>query len=75
MSPRKIGFPEKSPVIVNPVLLALLSDCAPPQDIPKRMGIASALAILSVGLGPFIAGQMVVLGWQSYYLMFMVIVI
>ncbi len=60
---------------VNPVLLALLSDCARPEDIPKRMGIASALASLSVGLGPFIAGQMVVLGWQSYYLMFILIVI
>ncbi|MHA2322046.1 MAG: MFS transporter, partial [Candidatus Thorarchaeota archaeon] len=36
---------------VNPVLLALLSDCAPPQDIPKRMGIASALASFGVGLG------------------------
>jgi MFS family permease len=60
---------------VNPVLLALLTDTAPPIDIPRRMGIASALASLSVGLGPFIAGQMVVLGWQSYYLMFLVIVI
>ena len=38
------------------------------------MGIASALASLSVGLGPFIAGQMVVLGWQSYYFMFLIIV-
>jgi MFS family permease len=60
---------------VNPVLLALLTDTAPPIDIPKRMGIAAALASLSVGLGPFIAGQMVALGWQSYYLMFLVLVI
>jgi MFS family permease len=60
---------------VNPALLALLTDTAPPIDIPRRMGIASALASLSVGLGPFIAGQMVVLGWQSYYLMFLVLVI
>ncbi|MHA2077619.1 MAG: MFS transporter [Candidatus Thorarchaeota archaeon] len=52
----------------NPVLLALLSDCAKPEDIPKRMGIASGLAGLGVGLGPFIAGQMVILGWQLYYL-------
>ncbi|MHA1960306.1 MAG: MFS transporter [Candidatus Thorarchaeota archaeon] len=59
---------------VNPVLLALLSDCALPEDIPKRMGIASALASLSVGLGPFIAGQMVRVGWRSYYLMFLLIV-
>lgn len=60
---------------VNPVLLALLSDCAVPQDIPKRMGIASALASLSVGLGPYIAGQMVIFGWASYYLLFFVIVV
>lgn len=60
---------------VNPVLLALLSDSAAPEDIPKRMGIAAALASLSVGLGPFIAGQMIILGWQSYYLMFLVIVV
>lgn len=60
---------------VNPVLLALLSDSAAPEDIPKRMGIAAALASLSVGLGPFIAGQMVILGWQLYYLMFLVIVV
>jgi MFS family permease len=59
---------------VNPVILALLSDCANPKDIPKRMGIASALASFSVGFGPFIAGYMVVLGWQTYYLMFLVLV-
>ncbi|MHA1576739.1 MAG: MFS transporter [Candidatus Thorarchaeota archaeon] len=59
---------------VNPVLLALLSDCANPEDIPKRMGIASALASFSVGLGPFIAGQMVSLGWQSYYFLFVIVV-
>ncbi len=58
----------------NPVLLALLSDCAVPEDIPKRMGIASGLAGLSVGLGPFIAGQMVMLGWQLYYLAILLIV-
>ena len=60
---------------VNPVLLALLTDSATPKDIPKRMGIAAALASLSVGLGPFIAGQMVILGWQTYYLMFLMIVV
>jgi MFS family permease len=60
---------------VNPVILSLLSDCAIPKDIPKRMGVASALASLSVGLGPFIAGQMAVLGWQIYYLLFLILVI
>ncbi len=58
---------------INPALLALLSDCADPKDIPKRMGIASALASFSVGLGPFIAGQMVIFGWAAYYIMFMII--
>lgn len=58
----------------NPVLLALLSDCAPPADIPKRMGIASGLAGFGVGLGPFIAGQMAMLGWQLYYLAILSIV-
>lgn len=61
--------------LVNPVLIALLTDTALPIDIPKRMGIATALASLSVGLGPFIAGQMVVLGWQSYYFMFLIITV
>jgi len=49
---------------VNPVLLALLTDSAAPEEIPRRMGIATALASLSVGLGPFI-----------YYLMFLIIVV
>lgn len=60
---------------INPVLLALLSDYAIPRDIPKRMGIASALASLSVGLGPFIAGQIALLNWRIYYLLFLVLVI
>jgi len=59
---------------VNPVLLALLSDSATPEDIPKRMGIASALSGFGVGLGPFIAGQMAILGWQLYYLAILLIV-
>ncbi|MFW9963548.1 MAG: MFS transporter [Candidatus Sifarchaeia archaeon] len=59
---------------VNPVLLALLSDSALPQEIPKRMGIASALASFGVGLGPFLAGQMAILGWQIYYLIMLCIV-
>ena len=59
---------------VNPVLLALLSDCAVPEDIPKKMGIAFAGASLGVGLGPFVASQMVVLGWQYYYLGILVMI-
>jgi DHA1 family bicyclomycin/chloramphenicol resistance-like MFS transporter len=59
----------------NPVLLALLSDCAPPGDIPKRMGYAAAIASLCVGLGPFIAWQMVRFGWQLYYLLILCIIL
>ncbi|MFW9767945.1 MAG: MFS transporter [Candidatus Thorarchaeota archaeon] len=58
---------------VNPVILALLSDCAAPNDIPKRMGIASGLASLGVGLGPFVAGQIATIGWQYHYLLVLVI--
>ncbi|MFX1482433.1 MAG: MFS transporter [Promethearchaeota archaeon] len=60
---------------VNPVLLALLSDCAGPEDIPKRMGIAAGLASLGVGLGPFFAGVMVRFGWQYYYMIMLVLVV
>ena len=60
---------------VNPVLLALMSDCVLPQNIPRRLGIASAFASLSVGLGPFVAGQMVIVGWRTYYLVFLIIAI
>jgi MFS family permease len=58
----------------NPVLLALLSDCSVPDDIPKKMGIASALASFGVGFGPFVAGQMLIFGWQYYYLLILLIV-
>lgn len=58
----------------NPVLLALLSDCSMPNDIPKKMGIASALASFGVGFGPFIAGQMLIWGWQYYYFLILLII-
>ena len=61
--------------IINPVVLALLSDTTIPKDIPKRMGIAFALASLSIGLGPFIAGQMAVFSWKYYYLIFLIVAI
>ena len=60
---------------VNPVVLALLSDMSALKDIPRRMGIASALASLSAGLGPFLAGQLSIFGWGAYYLMFLIIII
>ncbi|MFX1416305.1 MAG: MFS transporter [Promethearchaeota archaeon] len=60
---------------VNPVLIALLTDGVFPEEIPRRMGIAGALAALSVGVGPFIAGLMIGLGWRSFYFLFLGIVI
>ncbi|MHA2379407.1 MAG: MFS transporter, partial [Candidatus Thorarchaeota archaeon] len=61
--------------LVNPVLVALLTDGVVPEEIPMRMGIAGALAALSVGLGPFIAGLLVSVTWRSFYFLFLVIVI
>ncbi|MFW9805721.1 MAG: MFS transporter [Candidatus Thorarchaeota archaeon] len=61
--------------LVNPVVLALLSDCSPPLEIPKRMGYAAALASLCVGLGPFIAGLITVIDWHLYYLIILGVVI
>ncbi len=58
---------------VNPVLVALITDGCSPSSIPKRMGIIGALAAMSVGLGPAIAGQLVVFGWQMFYAVFLVL--
>ena len=60
---------------VNPVVLALLSDLSDPIDIPRRMGIASALASLGAGLGPFLAGQLAIFGWGFYYLIFFIVIL
>ena len=58
---------------VNPVLVALITDGCSPSGIPKRMGIVGALAAISVGLGPAIAGQLVVFGWQMFYAVFLIL--
>ena len=58
---------------VNPVVLALLSDLSTPEEIPRRMGIASALASLGAGLGPFFAGLLIAFGWGFYYLIFFIV--
>ena len=58
---------------VNPVLVALITDGCSPSGIPKRMGIVGALAAISVGLGPAIAGQLMVFGWQMFYAVFLVL--
>ncbi len=58
---------------INPVLIALMTDITPPPLIPKKMGYLSASANLGVGIGPLIASQMILIGWQSIYLLFIII--
>ncbi|MHA2008540.1 MAG: MFS transporter [Promethearchaeota archaeon] len=61
--------------LINPVLIALLTDITAPLDIPKKMGYLGASANLGVGLGPFIASQMILIGWQSIYILFIIITV
>ena len=58
---------------INPVLIALMTDLSSPQNIPKKMGFLGASANLGVGLGPLIASQMILIGWRSIYILFVVI--
>ncbi|MFX1339984.1 MAG: MFS transporter [Promethearchaeota archaeon] len=58
---------------INPVLIALMTDISLPQNIPKKMGYLGASANLGVGLGPLIASQMILIGWQSIYILFIVL--
>ncbi|UCC19734.1 MAG: MFS transporter [Promethearchaeota archaeon] len=60
---------------INPVLIALMTDITPRSDLPKKMGYLGASANLGVGLGPLIASQMILIGWQSIYILFIVITI
>ena len=60
---------------INPVLIALMTDIISPPNIPKKMGYLSASANLGVGLGPLIASQMILIGWRSIYIMFVVIAV
>jgi MFS family permease len=60
---------------VNPVLIALMTDITPPQYIAKKMGYLGASANLGVGLGPLIASQMILIGWQSIYVLFIIITV
>ncbi|MFX1525854.1 MAG: MFS transporter [Promethearchaeota archaeon] len=61
--------------LINPVLIALLTDITAPQNIPKKMGYLGASANLGVGLGPLIASQMILIGWRSIYILFIGITI
>jgi MFS family permease len=63
-----IGF-----AFVNPVLIALVTDIIPPSEIPRKMGLVSAVANISSGLGPLIAGQIVAFSWRYFYILFLVI--
>ena len=58
---------------INPVLIALMTDITPGSNLAKKMGYLSASANLGVGLGPLIASQLILIGWQSIYVLFIVI--
>lgn len=58
---------------INPVLIALMTDTTSPSNIPKKMGYLGASANLGAGIGPLIASQMILIGWQSIYVLFIVI--
>lgn len=61
--------------LINPVLIALMTDITSPRDIPNKMGYLGASANLGVGLGPLIASQMILIGWQSIYILFIIITV
>ncbi|MFX1500162.1 MAG: MFS transporter [Promethearchaeota archaeon] len=58
---------------INPVLIALMTDITSPPNISKKMGYLGASANLGVGIGPLIASRMISIGWQSIYILFIVI--
>jgi MFS family permease len=60
---------------VNPVLIALLTDITPSSRVPERLGFLGAVAGLGIGFGPFIAGQMALIGWRYLYILFVIITI
>ena len=60
---------------INPVIIALMTDITSPHNIPNKMGYLGASANLGVGLGPLIASQMISIGWQSIYILFIIITV
>jgi len=58
---------------VNPVLIALLTDITPQPNVSKKVGLLVAIANLGVGLGPIIAGQIVIISWRYLYIIFIII--
>lgn len=61
--------------LINPVLIALMTDITSPPNIPNKMGYLGASANLGVGVGPLIASQMISIGWQSIYILFIIITV
>lgn len=60
---------------VNPVLIALITDITPGPKISKKMGFLGAVANLAVGIGPLLAGQILIVGWRYLYVIFIVIIV
>jgi len=60
---------------VNPVLIALITDITPGPKISKKIGLLGAFANLAVGIGPLLAGQILIVGWRYLYLIFVVITV
>ena len=58
---------------INPVLIALITDITPRPNISKKIGLLGAVANLAVGVGPLLAGQILILGWRYLYIIFVVI--
>ncbi|MFW9819489.1 MAG: MFS transporter [Candidatus Thorarchaeota archaeon] len=58
---------------INPVLIALMTDITLPSNIAKKLGYLGASANLGVGLGPWMASYMILIGWQSIYILFIII--
>jgi len=60
---------------VNPVLIALITDITPGPKISKKIGFLGAVANLAVGIGPLLAGQILIVGWRYLYIIFVVITV
>ncbi|MHA1507964.1 MAG: MFS transporter [Promethearchaeota archaeon] len=58
---------------VNPVLIALITDITPGPKISKKIGLLGAVANLAVGIGPLLAGQIIILSWRYLYIIFVII--
>lgn len=60
---------------VNPVLIALLTDITSRPKISRKIGLLGAVANLAVGIGPLLAGQILIVGWRYLYVIFIVITV